>query len=220
MIGNNTFDWTVLENLLNGSASRNMHGSFSFYIHWPGYPSLSLPAHLSDVVPMFETASGPTPDYNDPAMIEAYDQFITALGARYDGDKRVAFIHVGLLGFWGKCRSNEIHFFCDLFLPALLNCTCIVGEFHCQADFCVDPSTTAHVINKFMENFKVTQIQVRYPEDAVDGTGLYDASFAYETLDGEANGGVTHSWFFWPKVLKAERQDLWKSHVSKSILKV
>jgi hypothetical protein len=101
MIGNNAFDWTLLEDLLDGAASRNMHGSFAFYIHWPGHP-LNLPDHLSDVVPMINTTSGPTPDYNHPAMLEAYEQFITALGTRYDSDRRVAFIHVGLLGFWGK----------------------------------------------------------------------------------------------------------------------
>jgi hypothetical protein len=66
-----------------------------------------------------------------------------------------------------------------------------------------------------MENFRTTQIQVRYPNDAVDGTGLYDASFAYNTLDGEANGGVIQYWYFWPKVLQAGRQDLWKTRVSK-----
>jgi len=102
MIGYNSFDWTVLDNLLNGSASRKMHGIFSFYIHWPGQP-LRLPSHLSNV-PMLNTGAGPTPDYNDPAMLEAYDQFIAALGARYDGDTRVAFVHLGLLGFWGKCQ--------------------------------------------------------------------------------------------------------------------
>jgi len=100
MTGNNTFDWTVVDDLLMGSASRNMHLSFAFFIHWPGEP-LSLPAHLSGV-PMIDTNSGPTPDYNDPAMLEAYDQFVSALGARYDGDTRVGFVHVGLLGFWGK----------------------------------------------------------------------------------------------------------------------
>jgi len=66
-----------------------------------------------------------------------------------------------------------------------------------------------------MENFATTQLQVRYPENAVDGTGLYDASFAYNTLDGEANGGITVSWFFWPQVLQAGRQDLWKTRVCK-----
>ena len=202
MIGNNNFDWTVLDDLLDGSASRSMHASFAFYIQWPGRP-LNLPDHLIDVVPMFNTTDGPTPDYNHPVMLEAYAQFITALGARYDADRRIAFVHVGLLGFWGKWRIFRLRFMiwavsANLSHSASLSTLNSLGEFHCFPDFCVERSTTAYVVNKFMENFHTTQIQVRYPEDAVSGTGLYDASFAYTTLDGDANGGVAVGWFYWP----------------------
>ena len=103
MVGYNSFDWTAFENILNDSASRNMHVVCRFYIHYPGNP-MQLPAHLVGVVPMIDTEEEPTPDYNANAMVEAYSQFISALGARYDGDKRIGFIQAGLLGFWGKLR--------------------------------------------------------------------------------------------------------------------
>jgi hypothetical protein len=66
-----------------------------------------------------------------------------------------------------------------------------------------------------MEKFETTQLQVRYPDDAVDGIGLYDASFAYNTLDGVPNGGGSVSWFFWPSVLTQCMRDFWKTSVSK-----
>jgi hypothetical protein len=43
---------------------------------------------------------GFTPNYGSPALTTALVQFVEALGRKYDGDNRIAFIHLGLLGFW------------------------------------------------------------------------------------------------------------------------
>jgi hypothetical protein len=43
---------------------------------------------------------GLTPDYGGEPLLSALVNFVAALGRKYDGDKRIAFIHLGLLGFW------------------------------------------------------------------------------------------------------------------------
>ena len=40
-----------------------------------------------------------TPDYEDERLIAALEEFIAALGQRYDSDTRVGFLTAGLLGF-------------------------------------------------------------------------------------------------------------------------
>jgi len=99
MVGDNKFDWTLLDSYIEGSASRNRHFIFSVFIHWPGKP-LRLPPHLLDIETRPTTAEkGPSPYYGDERLLKALRQFIFALGKRYDGDKRIATIHLGLLGF-------------------------------------------------------------------------------------------------------------------------
>jgi hypothetical protein len=106
MIGDNTFDWAVLEGLLEGAACRKKHCIMSFFIHWPGRP-LSLPRYLMDdkKITIYPTTQqqqdhGDSLDYQNADLQLAVYQFITALGARYDGDRRIAAVHVSVIGFW------------------------------------------------------------------------------------------------------------------------
>jgi hypothetical protein len=107
------FDWSVLDNYLSGSASRNMHAVWRVILDFPGQP-LKVPQYLLDAgVEIRWYSGGSSPYYGDPKLVEALQQFITYCGKRYDGDKRLGFIQAGLLGFWGEWHtgSNE-------FLPA------------------------------------------------------------------------------------------------------
>jgi Malectin domain len=186
MVGDNKFDWKVLDGVLEGSASRKMHAVFSVFIHWPGQ-ELRLPPHLKDIQ-LYDTDNGKSPNYGDPRVLKAIEQYIAALGARYDGDKRIAAIHVGLLGFWG-----EGHTFPTKGL--------------------VPDEASASVTNWYKRAFNRTQIQARYPGPDAADKGLYDGSLFYTTLDGAANGGVTKSWYTWPRVVKAGQQDSWKKYM-------
>lgn len=107
MTGDNQFNWTVLDTSIASSASRNMHVVISVSVHWPRKP-LFLPPHLLDI-DLFETQHGLSPNYGDERLLKALRQYIFALGERYDGDKRIANIHLGLLGF---CK-----FFLSFVLP-------------------------------------------------------------------------------------------------------
>lgn len=100
------FDWTELEIRLNETASRYNHAVFTVFAHYPSWEvPLAIPQYLIDAgLPLYEFpelyGSNLSPDYGDPMMLRALEQFITALGAQYDGDTRIGFIHLGLLGFW------------------------------------------------------------------------------------------------------------------------
>jgi hypothetical protein len=96
MVGNNKFDWSVLDKVLQEAASRYKHAIWRIYCHYPGRP-LAVPKHLIDQGINMNSGS---PVYDDVKLLTALDQFIKALGARYDGHKSLAFIQLGLLGYW------------------------------------------------------------------------------------------------------------------------
>lgn len=68
---------------------------------------------------------------------------------------------------------------------------------------------------EFQAAFSTTPVQVRYPHPSAvaAGFGLHDDSFAHSTLDGDANGGTSVGWFFWPQVLASGYADFWKDAV-------
>jgi hypothetical protein len=174
----NAFKWDYLENALSTSVSRYRHSVLTFNLHYPTKES-NIPQYLLDAgikvhnVTSALEVNGVSPDYGDPIVLNALRQFIKALGERYDGDTRIAFIHLGLLGFWGEWHTYGF----DNWVPEHAKQS--VTEWYAGA-------------------FQVTKLQARFPyQPAYDaGFGLYDGSFAYHTLDGDANGGQFHpEWY-------------------------
>jgi hypothetical protein len=106
--GNNIYDWTSFEKLLNDTAKASKHAIPRFYIHYPDQgqenpaKELALPQQLKDTVNLtyFKTDKfeGYSPNYDDPILLKAIRQFITRFGQIYDGDRRIAVIQAGLLG--------------------------------------------------------------------------------------------------------------------------
>jgi hypothetical protein len=180
------FDWTVLDNALAGSASRNMHVVWRIIVDFPGQP-LKVPKHLIDAgVEIRWYDGGSSPYYGDPKLVEAFDQFITRMGQRYDGDKRLGYVQAGLLGFW--------------------------GEWHTGGNDFIPDDVRTKVLAWYIGAFTKTQVQTRYA-DAVAykaGFGRHDDSFAFSTLDGPDNGGQLRDYYFWPDVLKNGQADFWK----------
>lgn len=85
------------------------------------------------------------------------------------------------------------------------------GEWHSSV---LSDSTKLVSGEWFRAAFSETMLQARYPQASLDNTnvGLHDDSFAWSTLGGAANGGVTKSWYFWPKVISNGFNDppFWK----------
>jgi hypothetical protein len=186
MVDDNLFNWTLHDKFLAESASRMMHVVIRVYIHYPG-KALGLPPHLTDI-PLYDTNNGKSPNYGDPRLLTALQQFIVAWGKHTDGDTRFAAIQIGLLGFWG-----EGHTFPNSSL--------------------VPESSKQSVAQWYRSSFNRTQLQTRYPGPNADGFGLHDDSLAYSTLDGAANGGTNVSWFTYPTMKEANQQDTWKQYI-------
>lgn len=141
MKGPDTFDWSPLERMLNEVAGRGRHSVLRVYVEYPGKPS-AIPDFLrkSGVkirkVPRWNSES---PDYDDPRTQQALIAFIQAFGKKYDGDPRIGFLTMGLIGLWGEWHMWPA----DELLPK--------------------EDSIARYIDAFDAAFDKTQIEIRYP---------------------------------------------------------
>ena len=191
MFGFNTFDWSHLESLLNDSASQNRHAIVRFILDYPDDRSY-VPSFLTEeeglgLTPYDAFGGGDSPNYSSPVLLTALQQFITAFGANYDGDSRLAFIQIGLLGFW--------------------------GEWHTYPHPTWIPDSTKNSVSEWFSNaFTTTPLQLRYPHSSAiqHKFGFHDDSFAHSTLSD------TTSWFFWPSLVALSpdySNEFWKRAV-------
>lgn len=189
------FDWTALEVAMNNTAGRNKHVVPRFHLHYPGEP-LRVPQYLLDAgIELRYHDNDVSPYYGDEKLLYAIEQFLKAYGDKYDGDKRIAFVQVGMIGFWGEHHTFPY----DEFLP--------------------DPVKDL-MIQLHRENFNKTQVQSREPRDWAlrENIGFHDDSFGHSTLDGEANGGKEESWFFWPEINAIDGSNFWRTSVMGCVL--
>jgi hypothetical protein len=182
------FEWTALENKLNGIAERGHHAIFRLFYDYPNRTS-GIPAFLSHV-PTFNytehdngsTATSVCPDYEHPDLKRALFHLIEALGSRYDGDPRIGFLELGLIGFWGEWHTWP-H---PEWMPAM--------------------ETQNAVIQAFDLAFNETRLLMREPrgQSPLHALGYHDDSFVYNT-----HGDV--SWYHYPKLVAAAETDKWKT---------
>jgi len=109
---------TVIEPRLVASAARGKHSILRFYMDYPQPDIDSYVSHtpqflkdepynvlMTDWSSADLNAVGSSPDYTDANLIMALTNFVSALGNRYDGDTRIGYIQLGLLGFWGEWHT-------------------------------------------------------------------------------------------------------------------
>lgn len=174
---------TGLEPYLAESAARGHHAVLRVFIDYPGRPS-GLPEFLQEQVQcsMYtEHGGGCSPDYDDPDLVQAMLGLIASLGEAYDGDDRLGFLQVGLMGFWGEWHTYP------------------------HTDWFPSEDTQKAVLNAFDVAFEKTQMQVRRAAvNSVDlRMGFHDDSFAYSTI-----GDVP--WFFVPGLETAGASERWQ----------
>ena len=98
---------TGLEPYLVAAEGRGHHAVLRVYIDYPN-KDYGLPDYLRTTVPCSpysEYGGGCSPDYDHPDLLSAMVGLIAAMGERYDGDTRLGFLQVGLLGFWGEWHT-------------------------------------------------------------------------------------------------------------------
>lgn len=172
MKGPDTFDWAPLERQLNDIARRGHQSVFRFYLDYPGKPT-GIPQYLLDqgliTKPYDEFGNNGvsvSPDYNDPRLVSAITSFITALGRKYDGDPRIGYLTLGLVGFWGEWHTWPY-------------------DGWTKPENWMPPETVLQqILNTFEQSFSRTRLLARYPSQLNKNLniGYHDDSFAFETL--------------------------------------
>lgn len=203
-LGMNEFDWTVLEKRLDAIAARGHQAVMRFYYDYPG-EEIGVPQFLIDQglemryynEPDNLGGSGYCPDYENLALRQSMKNFIQAFGEQYDGDARIGYITLGLLGFWGEWHNWP--FDEDLSDG--------------KPDWSISTDVYREVLDAFDAAFEKTQLCVREPKSNIDYSnydiGFHDDSFGYSTLS-KSNGG--QEWFFMQKLIDFNQQDRWKTN--------
>ena len=102
MTGPDQFDWSRIEQHLQRTADQGRHSILRPVLDT--WNKGSMPAFLTQIPGATHTnRSGlPVPVYQHPATRDALVRFVEAFGRQYDGDPRIGFIEVGMLGQWGE----------------------------------------------------------------------------------------------------------------------
>ena len=172
-------DWTPVEKMLNETASYGNTAAIRFYLDYPsGNPTNGMPACWNGKVPTNNDTYWNTqsPDYNNAFLLSSLQNFIGQFGAKYDGDPRLGFINLGLIGYWGEWHTWPENG---------------TGGY---ADFMPTDANAALIINAYANAFHKTKIEVRYPTSAGGAAnnldiGYHDDSFCYR--EGSPLAGVT-----------------------------
>jgi Domain of unknown function (DUF4832) len=204
MKGENTYDWTALESLLDRVAARGHQTVFRVFLEFPGKiegipeflknGNLKITKVLNTNTQPFPAASVEVPDYSFPVLRRCLQNFIAELGKKYDGDPRIGFITAGLLGTWGEWHDFPHD---ELFAPKTVQ---------------------IEVMRAYTAAFKITPVLLRYPAGESDYMyasnrgrpfGYHDDSFAWATLD---TGKKEENWFYLAKLKAAGpgAQNKWK----------
>ncbi|MCY1136452.1 DUF4832 domain-containing protein [Actinoplanes sp. Pm04-4] len=192
MTGPRQFRWDAIEKQLDAIAARGHQSAFRIYLDYPGRPT-GIPQYLLDQglvtrpYPDFgNNGVSVAPDWNDPRLITSLENFITALGRRYDGDPRIGFLTLGLIGFWGEWHTWPYDGTTrpENWMPSTANLT--------------------RILNRYDAAFRTTRLLARYPspQNKNLNIGYHDDSFAFETLPAQSwhfvqrliDEGVTGKW--------------------------
>lgn len=200
MKGPRQFDWGPVESTLAEVNGRGNQLIFRVYCEYPG-KDLAVPGFLVDagvtITRWTHEGNGRvnhTPDYESPELREALADFIHAMGRRYDGDPRIAFITAGLLGSWGEWHT------------------------HPRQDLWASKPVQREIMDSYREAFPTTKILLRYPAGPDDRMraenhdrpfGYHDDSFCWATLD---TGNKRDAWFFETSMKAAGATDKWQHH--------
>jgi hypothetical protein len=179
-----SYDWSIVDNALNEIASYGNQAAIRFYMEYPGgtgsHPANAIP-HCFDGHVTYRTNTywgTVSPDYDSAYLLSAVNSFIAAFGARYDGDPRIGFINLGIVGLWGEWHTWP--FDTD------------TADGH--PDFMPTDAHGAQIIQAFDAAFNTTKLEIRYPDSAGGAAntrdiGYHDDSFCYR--EGSPLAGVT-----------------------------
>jgi hypothetical protein len=193
-----TFDWAPIEKHLTAIAARGHQAVFRVYLDYPkqapGTPKFLLEAGVAAHAHNYNGNNGRSvsPDYEDPRLRAALADFIAAFGKKYDGDPRIGFLTVGLLGYWGEWHTSG------------------------NPEWFASKTVQREVMDAYLRAFHRTRLLLRYPAGPDDpyyadnrdlAMGYHDDSFAYATMPI----GDPKNWFFLNRMTRAGALEKWRT---------
>ena len=122
LIARNKYEWASFEQKVSKIEQNGRQAVVRFYLDYPG---------LESAIPSFLLAEGlatktywqngncatcsKLPDYSNGRLVATLLSFIREFGARYNGDRRIGIIQVGLIGFWGEWHTWPLAYTKDTF---------------------------------------------------------------------------------------------------------
>ena len=179
-----SYNWSIVDSMLAETANQGNQAAIRIYLTYPGgtgsHPANAIPpCFAGNVANRADTYWNVThPDYDSPFALTALKNFIAAFGARYDGDPRLGFIHLGLVGLWGEWHTWPYD----------------TDTADGRPNYMPTDANGAQLVAAFDNAFNTTKLEIRYP-DAAGGAantrdiGYHDDSFCYR--EGSPLQGVT-----------------------------
>ncbi|WP_196278932.1 fibronectin type III domain-containing protein [Catellatospora vulcania] len=179
-----SYNWSIIDSMLAETAGYGNQAAIRVYMTYPGgtgsHPANAIPPCFNGNVATRADATWNVthPDYDSPFLINALKNFIAAFGARYDGDPRLGFIHLGLVGLWGEWHTWPYDTDTGDGLP----------------NYMPTDANGAQLVAAFDTAFNTTKVEIRYA-DAAGGAansrdiGYHDDSFCFR--EGSPLQGVT-----------------------------
>ncbi|MFD0591681.1 fibronectin type III domain-containing protein [Catellatospora coxensis] len=179
-----SYNWSIIDSMLAETAGYGNQAAIRIYMTYPGgtgsHPANAIPPCFNGNVATRADATWNVthPDYDSPFLINALKNFIAAFGARYDGDSRLGFIHLGLVGLWGEWHTWPYDTDTADGLP----------------NYMPTDANGAQLVAAFDTAFNTTKVEIRYA-DAAGGAansrdiGYHDDSFCFR--EGSPLQGVT-----------------------------
>lgn len=170
MTGPNEFNWEHLESRLNRASATGKQMIIRPVMDvWSTYPV--LPGYLTNISgATFKVddkgyyigypKGGIVPVYTNSETRSAITSFIRAFGERYDGDPRLGFVEVGLIGTWGEWWNINVRSWPETSVPVELK---------------------REVLKSYQTYFKKTKVLMRWPDKdlAEIDFGYHDDWFAF-----------------------------------------
>lgn len=178
------YNWSIVDSMLAETAGYGNQAAIRIYMTYPGgtgsHPANAIPPCFNgNVANRADTYWNVThPDYNSPFLLNALRSFIAAFGARYDGDPRLGFIHMGLVGLWGEWHTWPYD----------------SDTADGRPNYMPSDANGAQLVAAFDSAFNTTKLEIRYPDVAGGAAnsreiGYHDDSFCYR--EGSPLQGVT-----------------------------
>lgn len=197
MIAPNQFNWNPLEAKLKDMQRRGHQAVLRIYLEFPGRDT-GVPKYLLEqgVKLTRYTNNGKvnlTPDYNDERLVRALENLIVEFGKRYDGDPRIGFLTMGMLGHWGEWHTYP------------------------RGRLFASTATQKRIQQAFAASFKRTKVLMRYPAGEGNANyaanvkspfGYHDDSFGWATLETD---DPEDDWHFTALLRRAEATEKWKA---------